>query len=54
MHREFLGHLVRYGIDVGGEMLMVDDPHLRGAQHYANGSTIRVALKPDEIVALSQ
>lgn len=54
MHREFLGHLVRYGIDVGGEMLMVDDPHLRGAQHYSNGSTIRVALKPDEIVALSQ
>jgi iron(III) transport system ATP-binding protein len=28
-HWEFLGHLVRYGIDVGGQMLLVDDPHLR-------------------------
>lgn len=53
LHREFLGHLIRYGVDVGGEMLMVDDPHLRGAKHLTNGETIRVALKPDEIVALS-
>ncbi|CAE6887630.1 ABC transporter ATP-binding protein [Vibrio alginolyticus] len=53
IHREFLGHLVRYGVDVSGTTLMVDDSHLRGAQHYANGSVINLALKAEEIVALS-
>lgn len=52
-HREFLGHLVRYGIDIGGQMLMVDDPHLRGSIHIRNGSPILLQLNPDEIVALS-
>ncbi|PKF77703.1 polyamine ABC transporter ATP-binding protein [Vibrio sp. vnigr-6D03] len=52
-HREFLGHLVRYGIDIGGQMLMVDDPHLRGSTHIRNGSPILLQLNPDEIVALS-
>ncbi|USH03857.1 ABC transporter ATP-binding protein [Grimontia kaedaensis] len=51
-HKEFLGHLVRYSIDVGGQVLMVDDPHRRGAEHIENGSSIRLALKPEEIVAL--
>lgn len=51
-HREFLGHLVRYSIDVGGQVLMVDDPHRRGAGHLKNGEPIRLALKPEEVVAL--
>lgn len=52
LHREFLGHLIRYGVEVGGEVLMVDDPHLRGTTHLNHGASIKVALKPDEIVAL--
>ncbi|MEZ8080881.1 ABC transporter ATP-binding protein [Enterovibrio norvegicus] len=51
-HHEFLGNLVRYGIDVGGQTLMVDDPHRRGARHFENGSKIQLSLQPDEIVEL--
>ncbi|WP_158174641.1 ABC transporter ATP-binding protein [Grimontia hollisae] len=51
-HREFLGHLVRYSIDVDGQILMVDDPHRRGTEHFVNGAPIRLALKPEEVVAL--
>lgn len=52
LHREFLGNLIRYGVDVGGQVLMVDDPHRRGIQHIRHGEQIRVALKSSEIVAL--
>ncbi|WP_087017327.1 ABC transporter ATP-binding protein [Thaumasiovibrio subtropicus] len=52
-HREFLGHLVRYGVDVGGHLLMVDDPHLRGTKHIKDGEPVTLQLNPDEIVALT-
>ncbi|MGF1698441.1 ABC transporter ATP-binding protein [Vibrio lamellibrachiae] len=52
-HREFLGHLIRYGIEVGGQTLMVDDPHLRGAKHLTTGADIVLELDPKEIISLS-
>ncbi len=52
LHREFLGHMVRYGVDVGGQLVLVDDPHLRGTKHLANGTRIHIAVNPDEVVSL--
>jgi len=51
-HREFLGNLVRYSIAVGNQMLLVDDPHLRGAEHIPTGSNIVLELDPTQIIAL--
>ncbi|MBL4832298.1 MAG: ABC transporter ATP-binding protein [Aliivibrio sp.] len=53
LHQEFLGHLVRYGIDVGGQLLLVDDPHRRGTQHLVNGSNVLIGVDTNELVALT-
>ncbi len=53
LHQEFLGHLVRYAIDVGGQQLLVDDPHRRGTQHLSNGDSVLIGVDTNELVALS-
>lgn len=47
--REFLGNLIRYGIDVQGQPLLFDDVHRRGAAPFAVGETIALALDPGQV-----
>ena len=51
--REFLGNLIRYGIDVRGQPLLFDDVHQRGAEPFAIGEKIALALEPGQVRLLS-
>ena len=48
-HSEFLGHLVRYAIEIDGSAILVDDEHYIGRQKYDIGTLVRVTLAPDMV-----
>jgi len=49
---EFLGSVLRYQIDVGGNRILVDDHHRRGEPPYSPGTEVRLSLNPNELVPL--
>ena len=48
-NREFLGHLVRYAVEVDGVDILVDDEHYMGRQYYEAGAELHVALDPSQV-----
>lgn len=54
LHTEFLGGIIRYSVDVGGQRLLVDSGHQRGASARAPGTAVSLLLDKDKVLVLSQ
>lgn len=52
-HREFLGSLVRYAVEYGGEDILVDDGHQMGGRSYKIGDTVPLALDLSQVRTLT-
>ncbi len=52
-HREFLGSLVRYEIEVGGSRLLVDDNHQRGEPAHEPGTGVELVLNRSQIIVMA-
>jgi iron(III) transport system ATP-binding protein len=50
--REFLGAVVRYRFNVGGQRFVVDTPHRRGEKSYAIGSSVGLIIDPRQVAVL--
>ncbi|MCB2099615.1 MAG: ABC transporter ATP-binding protein [Rhodobacterales bacterium] len=51
-HKEFLGGVVRYGVDVQGDMVLVDDPHSMGHAVFEPGDAVVLSLNPRHMTLL--
>jgi iron(III) transport system ATP-binding protein len=52
IEREFLGAVMRYRFNVGGQRFIVDAPHLRGEKSYAIGSSVGLIIDPRQVAVL--
>ncbi len=52
-HLEFLGHIIRYAVEVNGNTLLVDDPHQGGETAFPAGTAVRLGLQQDQILTLA-
>lgn len=52
-HSEFLGHLVRYAVEIDGTDILVDDEHYMGRHKYEVGTGLRLSLDPGKVRILS-
>jgi iron(III) transport system ATP-binding protein len=52
-HREFLGNLIRYVVDLDGQDIQVDDVHQLGTRSFEAGESIELALDPDQVRILT-
>ena len=50
VYREFLGSAVRYGVDVQGHLLSVDERHSIGKSHRNVNESVRLAIAHDQAV----
>ncbi len=53
MHTEFLGSIVRYGVKVGNETLLLDLPHIQGEGLINEGTEVTVLVARERILALA-
>lgn len=53
IYREFLGSLIRYGIDVGGHMVSVDELHRIGKKHACEGENVILDIARDQTILVS-
>jgi len=53
LHTEFLGSIVRYGVKVGNETLLLDQPHIQGEGLIAEGTSVSVLVARERILALA-
>ncbi len=53
-HKEFLGNIIRYSVQVGKHMMSVDKPHLREEIPLEIGTTVMLKLRSDQIVFLKE
>ncbi|MFV1849674.1 MAG: TOBE domain-containing protein [Porticoccaceae bacterium] len=49
---EFLGGMVRYAVDVGGQQLLVDQRHTRGKKRMEKGAKVALKLDPEQAVLI--
>ncbi|OUS31192.1 ABC transporter ATP-binding protein ['Osedax' symbiont bacterium Rs2_46_30_T18] len=54
VYREFLGSLIRYGVDVCGHILSVDELHSIGAIHRAVGDSVSLSVEQEQAVVVNQ
>jgi len=52
-HREFLGSVVRYRVQVGAHSLLVDASHQRDEEALPEGAAVSLGLHREQIIALS-
>jgi iron(III) transport system ATP-binding protein len=52
-HKEFLGGVVRYRVDVGGHFILVDAPHQRGEEAMPEGTPVRLCLNSEQVIGLT-
>ncbi len=52
-HMEFLGGIVRYAVDVLGDIVLVDDQHQKGAPVYDIGAAVSLSISRDQIMVLA-
>ncbi len=52
-HREFLGSLVRYEVQVGGQRLILDDTHLRRTRPREIGGEVDLYLTSNQVIVVS-
>ncbi len=48
-HREFLGNLIRYAVESGGHVLLVDDTHHAGRPVFADGDKVSLTLDVTQV-----
>ncbi|ALM51357.1 ABC transporter ATP-binding protein [Halomonas huangheensis] len=53
VYREFLGSLIRYGVDVSGHHLAVDEVHTIGKHHVEVGSNVVLRVPRDQTVLVA-
>ncbi len=53
VHTEFLGSIVRYGVKVGNETLLLDQPHIQGEGLIEEGTEVTVLVARERILALA-
>ena len=51
-HVEFLGGIIRYGVAVGADTVLVDDKHRRGARVFALGDSVELSLQRDQFTVV--
>ena len=51
-HREFLGSIIRYGVAIGTDTVLVDDRHQQGAPVFATGARVSLLLRKDQLMVL--
>lgn len=52
-HTEFLGSIIRYGVDVSGDMVLVDHAHKLGEHVFGVGDSIDLHIDQDSILLLA-
>jgi iron(III) transport system ATP-binding protein len=52
-HKEFLGGVVRYRVDVGRHFILVDAPHQRGEEAMPEGTPVRLCLNSEQVIGLT-
>ena len=53
-HVEFLGGIIRYGVAVGADTVLVDDKHRRGARVFALGDSVELSLQRDQFTVVAE
>lgn len=53
-HREFLGSLIRYGVQVADKVVLVDDSHQAGHPVYDEGASVSLSLDAAQTQILTQ
>ncbi len=51
-HTEFLGSIIRYGVDLNGDDLLVDHTHRFGEAVFKTGDRVELSIEPDGILLL--
>jgi iron(III) transport system ATP-binding protein len=51
-HLEFLGSIIRYGVEVDGNLILVDDPHRKGQPTHAVASEVILDIPPEQVTLL--
>jgi len=51
-HMEFLGSIIRYGVSIGADTVLVDDRHQQGAAVFATDSPVSLLLPKDQLMVL--
>jgi iron(III) transport system ATP-binding protein len=51
-YMEFLGSIIRYGVAIGADTVLVDDRHQQGAPVFATGSQVSLLLPKDQLMVL--
>jgi iron(III) transport system ATP-binding protein len=51
-HMEFLGSIIRYGVAIGADTVLVDHRHQQGAPAYATNSPVSLLLPKDQLMVL--
>jgi len=51
-HTEFLGSIIRYGVAIGADTVLVDDRHQQGAPVFATDSWVSLMLPKDQLMVL--
>ncbi len=53
-HSEFLGSLIRYGVDLSGTEILVDEPHQAGQPVLPEGADVTACLSADQVRILRE
>ena len=51
-HMEFLGGVIRYGVAIGADTVLVDDRHQQGAPVFATDSRVSLLLPKSQVMVL--
>ena len=49
---EFLGSIIRYGVAIGADTVLVDDRHQQGAPVFATDSRVSLLLQKSQLMVL--
>ncbi len=52
-HMEFLGSIIRYSVDIGDNVLLIDHPHKQGESTFALNSTVDLLIDRDGIQVIA-
>ncbi|CCQ74505.1 ABC transporter ATP-binding protein [Magnetospira sp. QH-2] len=52
-HMEFLGSIIRYGVDVNDDMILIDHPHKLGEEVFGIGDNVDLLIDRESILVLS-
>ena len=53
-HMEFLGSIIRYGVAIGADTVLVDDRHQQGVPVFATDSRVSLLLPKDQLMVLER